>query len=266
MKVKKFFVGADQHVILRDGKIGGVDLLTNNAVVTFLEEEVPWDGYINLGDTFDMNVISAHNIGNLRAVRGEDVAGQYRAGNAYIKQHKVASGAKDYYLIEGNHEQRVERYLNSHPELEGLLEVEKNIPKDVKWIPFWSQNEVLEIGKATFIHGIATGRHQVGAALRDYGTNVFMGHTHRRELHSLRYHGADSTKVAESLPCLCEYGQPYLKGSPTQWQQGFAVFYFLPSGIFHYTVTSIFDHAFVSPTGKFYDGKRQRPATKLILD
>lgn len=269
MKTKKFFVAADSHVLLRNGKIGGVDLKTNNAVVKFLEDESPWDGYIHLGDLFDFNVISAHNKGNLRAVAGEDVAGQFRAGNAYIKQHTEAAWNRKedwrFYLIEGNHEQRMERYLNANPELVGTLDVAKNIPEWVDWIPFWSKHEILEIGKAKFIHGIDTGVRQVGTALKDYGSNVFMGHTHRRQLESLRYHGHDSTKVAESLPCLCEYAQTYLRNKPTAWQQGFAVFYFLPDGNFHYTVTSIFDHKFISPTGKWYDGNRMKPETKLVL-
>lgn len=266
MRAKRYFVSGDAHVLLKDNKVGGVDLLTNNAVVSFLEEEGPFDGYVNLGDAFDMNVISSHNLGNLRAVRGESVGGQYRAGNAYLTQHWKAAGKPTFHLIEGNHENRVERYINANPELEGLVDLDKNIPSFVKLTKFWTDHELLNIGKATFIHGINTGARQVSQALRDYGTNVFMGHTHRRELMSLRYYGPDSTKVAESLPCLCEYGQPYLKGRPTQWQQGFAVFYFYPNGNFNYYVTSIFDHAFISPTGKYYDGKKERPETKLILE
>lgn len=265
MKTKKFFVAGDQHVILRDGKIGGVDLLTNNAVVSFLEEEGPWDGYVNLGDTFDMNVISSHNIHNLRATRGEDVDGQYRAGNAYIRQHRIASGAKDYYLLEGNHEYRVERYLNQHPELEGTLEVSRNLEKGVRWIPFWSEHEILELGKATFIHGRHITKNHAELHLRDYGTNVFYGHTHDMVSSALRHHGADSTKLAHSLGCLCEYNQPYLKGAPTKWSQGFAVFHFWPDGKFNYYPVHIFDHAFVSPSGRYYDGKKDRPDTKLIL-
>ena len=266
MRAKKYFVGADSHVWSYNGRIAGVDRETNNAVVTYLEEEGPWDGYINLGDVYDMNVISAHNKGRLKLVEGQRLSADFDAGNAYLRQHHEAAGRpKEFHLIEGNHENRIERYIQVLPELDGIVNLEKNIPKFVKVTKFWTDHELLNVGKATFIHGINTGSRQVATALRDYGTNVFMGHTHRRELLSLRHHGPDSTKVAESLPCLCEYGQPYLKGSPTQWQQGFAVFYFWPNGLFNYTVTSIFDHAFISPTGKYYDGKKDRPQTRLVL-
>ena len=267
MRTKKFFIGADPHVWSDNGKIAGVDKLTNNAVVTFLEEEGPWDGYISLGDVYDLNVLSAHNRGKPKLVENQRLSLDYAAGNGYLTQHWEATGRpKAFHLVEGNHENRIERYIQAVPELGGTIDLELNIPSFVKLTKFWTDHELLTVGKATFIHGINTGVRQVGAALRDYGTNVFQGHSHRRELQSLRYHGPDSTKVSESLPCLCEYSQPYLKGKPTQWQQGFAVFYFLPNGLFHYTVTSVFDHSFVSPSGKYYDGKRDRPETKLVIE
>lgn len=270
MNFKKYFVGTDPHVKMKDGKICGVDLITNNAVVKFLEDEGPWDGIVNAGDNFDFNLISHHNLGNLRAVRGEDLEGQYRAGNAYMTQHATAAGIignrKPYYLIEGNHEYRVERLINAQPQFEGLLEVRRRIPKFVHWVPFWSQHEILQIGKASFIHGMTTTQYHTAANLRKYGRNIFYGHTHDMVSSALCYEGADDTKIAQSMGCLCDYKQDYLKGSPTKWQQGFCVFHFWPDGKFNYFNVMIFDHAFLSPSGKWYDGKKMRPQTKLILE
>lgn len=266
MKAKKYFVCSDSHVLMQKGKVAGIDLLTNNAIVKFMEDEGPWDGYIHAGDNYDLNVISDHNKGKLKLVEGQRLLDDYRAGNAVLEQHYAAVGKpEDFYLIEANHEYREVRYREAKPELEGFINLELHIPKFVKYIKYWSSNEILQIGKATFIHGIGSGRGQCAAGLRDYGTNVFMGHTHRRELVSMRHHGPDSTKIGESLPCLCEYRQPYLKGAPSSWQQGFAVFQFWPSGVFNYTVTSVFNHSFFAPSGKFYNGRKMRPETKLVV-
>ena len=266
---KKYFVGGDSHVLLKHGRIAGVDKITNNAVVKFLENEGPWDGYIHLGDLFDMNVISSFSKTNLRGINGEDLIGQYRAGNAYMEQHAIASGclSRKFTLIEGNHENRVERYIDAHPELDGVLNLKHHLSKEVNptWIPFWTEHEIWTVGKATFIHGIGSAHRQNEAALRDYGTNVFMGHSHTMDSATLRYFGNDSTKVAHSLGCLCEYGQPYLRNRPTRWIQGFAVFYFWPDGRFNYFPVHINDHAFISPSGKFYNGKKDKPDTQLVL-
>ena len=177
MRPKKYFFGTDPHVKMRDGKVAGVDLATNNAVVQFLEQEGPWDGYIGGGDTADFNVISSHNLGNLRAVHGESIQGEYRAVNAYLTQHWTAAGKPKFFkVIEGNHDYRIERYIDAHPELEGILEMKRNLPDFVDWIPFWSKHEILTIGKATFIHGQHTTVAHPTLHLRDYGTNVFYGH------------------------------------------------------------------------------------------
>ena len=110
MKVKKFFVTADSHVLFERGKISGVDLITNNAIVKYLEDNGPYDGYIHLGDNYDMNLISDHNKNKLRAVEGQRLVDDYAAGNAYLTQHWTAAGKpKAFYLIEGNHEFRVQR-------------------------------------------------------------------------------------------------------------------------------------------------------------
>lgn len=272
MTPKRYIVVADPHVkvVPAAGKkkayIGGVDLQLNNALVSYMEAEGPWDGYINLGDNYDLNVISDHNKGKLKLVEGERLMDDYQAGNALLWQHYIAMKRPPrFVLLEGNHEFRVERYINANPEMDGFVNIAKHLPDFVEWIPYWSKHKILTIGDANFIHGIATGSRQTMAALKDYGKNTFQGHSHRRELLSMRYHGDDGTKVSESLPCLCEYSQPYLNGRPTAWQQGFAVFYFWPNGKFNYYVISAFDKSFIAPSGKFYNGRKMKPVTKLEI-
>ena len=57
-----------------------------------------------------------------------------------------------------------------------------------------------------------------------------------------------------SLGCLIEYDQGYMRGKPSKWQHGFAVFYFKPDGFFYPYPIRIFNHSFVSPEGKVYKG------------
>jgi hypothetical protein len=59
-------------------------------------------------------------------------------------------------LIEGNHDQRILRYIDAHPATEGMLEVPIALELDrrgIDWIPFWSKGDVYKIDKATFGHG-----------------------------------------------------------------------------------------------------------------
>jgi len=83
---------------------------------------------------------------------------------------------------------------------------------------------------------------------------IFYGHTHDIQLYSKLRAGDDKTIVAQSLGCLCEYRQFYMKGFPNRWQQAFAEFYIREDGFFNYTVTMIFKHKFIGPNGKEYQG------------
>jgi hypothetical protein len=76
----------------------------------------------------------------------------------------------------------------------------------------------------------------------------FYGHVHDVASSSLEQYGRDTTIIAQSLGCLC---QPMncMQGAPDKWQQAFAVFEFMPSEDFGYSVVRITDHSFV------FDGK-----------
>jgi hypothetical protein len=112
-------------------------------------------------------------------------------------------------------------------------------------------------GKANFGHGEYTTRDHARKHIESYGVNFFYGHTHDVQESPKVFHGDNNTVVAQSFGCLCDYAQSYLRGRPTKWQQAFGEFYFRPDGFFNYTVTKIFDHAFVSPDGEWFDGKRR---------
>ena len=89
-----------------------------------------------------------------------------------------------------------------------------------------------------------------------YGVNIFFGHNHDIQGFSKVNRGKNKTLVGQSLGCLCNYEQGYIQGNPTNWQQAFGIFYFFPNGHFTYYIPRIFNHKFISPEGKVYDGNK----------
>jgi hypothetical protein len=162
-----------------------------------------------------------------------------------------------YTLIQGNHDERIERYIHEHPELEGMVEVENGL--DLKgrgwnWVPYASKGTPYKIGKALFIHGIYVGDRAEKQHVEAYGKNVFFGHVHSMASYAKRSIGDNDVKVGQSLGCLCKYKPYYLVGFADRWQQGFGVFHFLKSGYFNYYPVAIFNHGFVAPDGVEYRG------------
>lgn len=217
MKAKKYFVCSDPHVLMVGGKVGGIDILTNNAVVKFIEDEGPWDGYVNAGDHFDMNVVSDHNKGKLKLVEGQRLFDDYRAGNAVLQQHYTAAGSPGkFYLLEGNHEDRVRRYIDAKPELEGIVNVEKFLPDFVTYIKYWSKHEILKLGRLNIIHGVGTASGQCRKALADYGRNTLMGHCVSEDTEVLTQ---DGWKRHTELPENSEVGTLNLATNKIEFQR-----------------------------------------------
>lgn len=216
-----------------------------------------WDEVIYLGDLMDWDFISKHNENNRRSQEKRRIKAEYDYANDFLDFHqKQAPGAK-FTLIEGNHDYRIEDYIDKHPEEEGSIEMEtalQLIKRKIKWVRYWSRGELHKIGHAIFIHGRYTNLYHAKKHVDSYGTNVFYGHTHDIQQISKELMGDNKTLVGQSLGCLCRYDQKYMRGAPSKWQQGFGVFHFFPDGYFTYFVIRIFKHRFLSPEGKVYQG------------
>lgn len=222
------------------------------------------DYCIILGDLVDLNCISRFIEDSPGEIQEQSILRDYDAAAGVLDDVLDAVRRKnkacEAIYLEGNHEYRVENYINKYPQNRGLLEVERNLAltgRDVKWIRFWSdkQRNAFRVGKATFIHGCWCNKYHAAKHVDEYwGQGVFYGHTHDVQEYSKSFAGHDETVRAKSLGCLCDYDQRYLKGSTTKWQQAFAVFYFFPDGKFQDVTIPIYNHKFVGLNGKEYDG------------
>jgi hypothetical protein len=243
-------------LIFSDLQIPYEDKRSLAAVEKYMKDH-DWDYVGYIGDFVDMDCISSHNANNLRAVEGKSIQADYDYANRLLDRHQRLAPNAKWFLIEGNHEYRVERYLDAAPTLRGSIEVEKGLrlkERGIKWVRNWSKGEVYRIGKANFIHGLYTNDFHSKRTVQVMGASTFFGHTHDIQSYSAVLRGDNSTIVGQSIGCLCQYDQSYLRGRPTKWQQGFAVFHFLPDGNYNYYIPRLFNHRFVAPEGVTYSG------------
>ena len=250
-------------IVLPDLHVPRHDEVTLAAVERYIAD-CWWDYYVNLGDFMDFNCISSYNDEYIRRKAGETVQADYVVGNEVLDRHCKAARRKnpacEMVLLEGNHDERMERYIDRNPELEGIMEPEKMLglkERGIKWRRSHRLGEGYKIGRAEFQHGMYLNVHHAKKTALSFGEPIFYGHTHDIQAHSEILRGNNKTVMAQSLGCLCEYEQGYMRGRPNRWQQAFGVFHFWPDGYFQPTVVPIFKHRFVGPTnGKVYDGRR----------
>ena len=129
--------------------------------------------------------------------------------------------------VEGNHENRVPRYLDSDPTFEGAINVHKDLCPDWTWVAYktdYTYNGVSfthvphnEGGKAI---GGANGTTK---ALSIYHNSVVYGHTHNLDIACVHRHNSPHLNQAINVGCFFENVAEYAQGSVTSYWRGLVV-------------------------------------------
>jgi hypothetical protein len=247
-KIEKWIIVPDIHASVN----GEHDADALAAVADFMASR-KWDGYLNLGDLVDFSIISSHNIGNLRAVEGGRILEEYRAADAILTKHekiiRTNNPSAKMVLLEGNHEYRIQRYSDAHPELEQMLEVPTVLDlakRRIEWVQSWSKGQLFQLGNCSFHHGLFCNDHHAKKMVQRFGRSILYGHCHDLQVYSSHGYRADNVLIGASLGCLCRIPQQYLRGSPTRWQQAVTVYEYCPSsGEFWFNPIRLHNHRLV---------------------
>jgi len=253
MRIRRWIVLSDLQVPYQDDR--------SLAAVEKYMAAHRWDGYIQIGDFMDFDSISSFNKQAPRRKEGKRIFRDFETANAILDRHqriiRKRNPKAEFVLLEGNHEERVERWLDENPEFDGFFDVPRLLrlaERRIKWVRSWSRGEVFKVGKASFTHGLYTNQYHAKKMLDAEAASIFYGHTHDMMCIPRSRRDKEDLQVGQSLGCLCEMEQSYMKGKPSNWQQGFGVFHFLPDGTYTYYTPRIINHRFVGPDGVLYGG------------
>lgn len=230
------------------------------------------DELVQLGDYVDADAVNAHDEGRRRAQEGRRLKDEYDVANELLDQLSDAVRVKNrgakIVMLKGNHEWRVDRWVDRHPEVEGLVEVENGLrlqARGVRWVQSYPYGEMYKMGKLHAIHGAYTSKYHATRHLDEYGINLIYGHVHSVQVASKP--GLDGLKTTEaiSIGCLCDYNLPYLQGRPSKWQHAFAEVHLMDNGNFNVLPVRIHGGEFLAPTGNkfsYRDSRSPKPRSK----
>lgn len=252
---------SERWIILPDMQVPYEDKRSVAAVEKYMAAH-KWDGYLNLGDFCDFNALSEYSKGKPGLITIEDdVANTFAEGRKILQRHAQILRKNNVdarmVLLQGNHDERAERYANEHSGMKDQLDVRKNLgldELDIEWVRSWATGKLFKLGNAYFLHGNYINKYHAFKMVDAYGSSVYYGHTHDIMSASkmTRTHG--QTFEAASLGCLCRYDQAYMQGKPHNWQQAVSTLFVQPGGNYNLYVSRIFGHKFVAPDGKEYAG------------
>ncbi len=240
----RYLVLPDIHIPQHDRK--AVELVLNYARHE-RDNERPFQGFIQIGDFMNFKQLSKHSEFDKLSLEGARIRKDADAANAFLDElQEIIPPENPSFIIEGNHDYRIKRYIKENPLLADLgLSVPELLKLDIRgitWVPNWSEGKVLTIGNATFVHGSIIRKHHAAGMMDKFQTNIFYGHTHDIQQFSQTTAGESKIRVAQALGNLQDPEDYWEQYNGNRWQLAFADFTFFAKGGFSYTVHQIHDY------------------------
>lgn len=214
----------------------------------FIKQFKP-DESIILGDFIDVASLSHWDLNKKKTMEGKRYKKETDLVNQeldYLQRHSK----KVTYLF-GNHELFCDRYIESSPELDGIINLQNMLRLKERGIKWYKFNTIYTLGKCNFTHGLFTNQNHAKKTLEAIDDNIVYGHVHQ----SQSYFRTAKNKhpiMAYSIGCLCNKAPEYMEGKWSNWITGFAVMYYDDkTGFFNLYPVNIIKNRFMFE-GKMY--------------
>lgn len=209
----------------------------------FLVDKRP-DIVVNIGDFITLDSLSAWDTDKRRKMEMRRYDKEIQSGkealaalwqpaieyNKYAKRRKKKAYIPTYIHLEGNHEERAERYLDYNPHLEGKIDVYRDLELETysaKWIKYrnyWVHNGIMFSHIPFQRNGRPlTGQDLCRKALTLTNYSIIFGHSHRFGVDNVHRFGAKHLQQALNIGCYFEHQPDYVEGSPTDYWRGVVV-------------------------------------------
>jgi predicted phosphodiesterase len=187
-----------------------------------------YDYVVIIGDFLSFNCLSDWDRNKRLKMENKRYFLEIQAGNCALDLLGFDGKQKcKVVYVEGNHEERLPRYLAHDPTFSGFASLYKDLKLDVRNITFVPYKEVYTIKGVSFTHiPIASNGKPVGnpnvaqKALKLFATSIVFGHTHTLDHAAEHRHGAPHLNQALSVGCFFEHVDEYAQGSLTNYWRG----------------------------------------------
>jgi hypothetical protein len=205
-----------------------------------------------IGDFADFYAVSSHSKNPKRANRLDEELDIVRGGLDDLD----ALGADEKIFVEGNHEDRLRRYMQDKaPELHSVVNVEKILGLKERGWQYVPYKDHTRVGKLYLTHDVGVfGRYSVYRALDTYQHSVITGHSHRFS-YVVEGNAVGEHKVSAAFGWLGDSSKIDYMHRPTvrkNWALGFGYGYLNPTtGIVYVVPVPIIKYTCVV-NGKLY--------------
>lgn len=197
------------------------------------------------GDFLEFNSLCAWNFNKRLLLEGKRYKADIEMGYKELSDIRLACLDSQMIFFAGNHENRVPRYIEQHPEVEEILNVKDNLRIEealgAKWIEY---NKTWELGELVYLHGYYYNKYFARSTLEAIGKNCIFGHAHKSQTWSQRLKANLTPHIAVGIGCLTDVDPEWKAGKPTNFINSFAIIEYREKGYFNIHEIIVVDGAF----------------------
>lgn len=217
-EIKKSVLLPDIHYPCHDKKV-------IESVNEFIKDYNP-DELIYMGDQLDLSCISNWNKKKPLLKEGKRLIDDYSNFDIDIlREHeRITKDDCNRIFIYGNHERRLQWFIEEHSELDGMLDLDRNLDLTKRGYKIIKYNGVYNIGNLRVIHGLYYNKYHAAKTLDAFEKNVVYGHVHNPQSYTkISPMDGEGHHTATSIGCLCNITPEYQEGKPNYWVNGFGI-------------------------------------------
>lgn len=171
-----------------------------------------------------------------------------RAANLFLDRLQEAAPNAEIHYIEGNHEDRVERWIvdvtRAHARdsefLRKAFAPQSMLRLEERGIPYYRRTEIyvegaprgwIKLGKMFFTHSLKYSKNAARDAITATAGNITYFCTHREDTATVVFPSVGIVK-AFNPGCLCSMQPVWKNSTPTTWSQGYGIDFISKSGEF----------------------------------
>lgn len=251
MKIERILIVPDTHAPYHDKRAWDIVMQVGRAIQP--------DTIVHLGDLADFYAVSAYSKSPLRTLSLPDEVEICRS----LRLQLDSLAPKRKIFIEGNHEDRLRRYLTDKaPELFGLVNTDQLLQLSENDWEFYPYREHAKIGKVYFTHDTGhAGKYATNRSLETYQHSVVVGHNHANQ-YLVTGDATGTYQVGAQFGWLGDMNQiDYLHRIKVsrQWSLGFGTGYHeVATGVIWLTPHPIVNYS-VCVDGKVYRCRKKNP-------
>lgn len=228
--------GWSTSLVIPDAHVGPDQDLSRFAKAGQLMAERRPDRVITLGDWVTLESLSNWDLNKSGVMEGRRYKEDVEAGKEALRlllepSKKIAGYTPEVVFIKGNHSNRLDRYLDTRPELKQHLDLVQDLGLyELGVTQVVEYRDCYEFDGTLFTHvpqnaanQPVAGKYAVHRAAEQTSKSVVFAHSHRRESVNYFRHGADNITQVSMMGAFFSHVDAYAYGGLNAYWRGLAI-------------------------------------------